>query len=216
MKKLFLLLFAFVAFSITVQAGDVTEQEALLKAQQFMKGKTFKQKTLRRAPQRNATKKNAPYYVFNAEGNDGFVIVSGDDRTEPILGYSDKGSLDMDNLPPNLKGWLEEYEKQIKAIEGSTNTVRRAPLRTTSSTPKVPIEPLITTQWGQGSPYNNLCPEIDGEHCVTGCIATAMAQVMYYHKWPQNACAAIPEYTTGKRQIEMPALPPTPTKMFLV
>ena len=184
MKRLFLLLFAFVAVSITVHAGDVTEQEALLKAQQFLKGKTFKQKNLRRAPQRNATKKNAPYYVFNAEGNDGFVIVSGDDRTEAILGYADKGNLDMDNLPDNLKAWLSTYESDLQSIAGKE--ISQAPKRLLNHNA---IAPLLSSQWGQGAPYNALCPEYNNERCVTGCTPTALAQLMYFHKWPESVNA---------------------------
>ena len=213
MKRLFLLLFAFVAVSITVQAGDVTEQEALLKAQQFLKGKTFKQKNLRRAPQRNATKKNAPYYVFNAEGNDGFVIVSGDDRTEAILGYADKGNLDMDNLPDNLREWLNSYEEAIMSISGQD--IQKVPHRALNN---AAIAPMLSCHWGQDSPYNLQCPEYSGDLSVTGCVATAMAQVMYYHQWPEVTTVEIPSYTSDytannvRYKSTLPALPVTTFK----
>ncbi len=212
MKKLLILFFT-LAFTSVTYAEKVTEQQALQKAQQFFKDKGIVSANPRRAKkveqQSDATQED--FYVFNAENNGGFVIISGDDRTEEILGYADSGSLDMDNLPSNLKGWLEGYSKQIDVIRqenySGQTTARRAP-----STPRAAIEPLIITKWGQDGPYNLMCPEIDGKHCVTGCVATAMAQVMYYHKWPQNACAAIPAYTAGTRQIQMAALPPTTFK----
>ena len=212
MKKLLILFFT-LAFTSVTYAEKVTEQQALQKAQQFFKDKGIVSANPRRAKkveqQSDATQED--FYVFNAENNGGFVIISGDDRTEEILGYADSGSLDMDNLPPNLKGWLEGYSKQIDVIRqenySGQTTARRAP-----STPRAAIEPLIITKWGQDGPYNLMCPEIDGQRCITGCVATAMAQVMYYHKWPQETCAAIPAYTTGTRQIQMAALPPTAFK----
>ena len=213
MKKLLILLLTLVFTSATF-AEKVTEQQALQKAQKFFKDKRIESKNLSRGSKTeldpNATRED--FYVFNAENKGGFVIISGDDRTPEILGYADSGNLDMDNLPLNLKGWLDEYSKQIKALEDVGDTGSNALSRAPSIAQKTPIEPLITTKWGQGSPYNHQCPEIDGKHCVTGCVATAMAQVMYYHKWPQEACAALPQYTTATRQIEMPALPSTTFK----
>ena len=84
MKKLTLLLIG-LFISLGSFAGDVTEAEALQKAQQFMQGKQFKHKNLRRAPSKNVESK--AYYVFNVENNGGFVIVAGDDRMTEILGY---------------------------------------------------------------------------------------------------------------------------------
>lgn len=224
MKKLLILLLT-LTFTSATFAEKVTKQQALEKAQFFFKNKRLESttKNLARGTETNnmsdATQED--YYVFNAENNGGFVIISGDDRTPEVLGYADNGRIDMENLPPNLKEWLDEYSKQMKTLETVENTGTRARIRALSSTPKMAIEPLITTKWGQGNPYNNQCPEIDGKHCVTGCVATAMAQIMYYHKWPQDACAAIPQYTSNTiqpcgviytSQIEMPALPPTKFK----
>lgn len=203
MKRLFLLLFAIIAVSITVQAGDVTEQEALQKAQQFMKGKTFKQKNLCRAPHSNVTTQSVPYYVFNAEGNDGFVIVSGDDRTEAILGYADKGHLALDNLPDNLKTWLGIYEQAIKSIEGNqeVKVARRTAINHDA------IAPLLSSQWGQAAPYNAQSPLYNEQPCPTGCVATAFAQLMYYHKWPESV-GAIAGFASGWVGI-LPDLPAT-------
>ena len=180
MKKLTLLFISLFAF-LTMSAGEVTEAEALQKAKKFMQGKQFKQKNLRRAP---AFDKNKSFYVFNAEGQNGFVIVSGDDRTIPILGYADQGSLNLDKLPKNAKVWLEGYAKQIEALGGASITT--TPRRVIGT----PVKPLLTSHWDQGRPYNNLCPIGWSENCPTGCVATAMAQVMYYHKWPQGEVAS--------------------------
>lgn len=212
MKKYLLLLFTLV-FAMTSYADKVTEQQALQKAQRFFKDKQIVSKSLTRSMTRgDQSASQEDFYVFNAEKNGGFVIISGDDRTPEVLGYADSGSLDLNNLPPNLKGWLEEYSKQIKALDHSGITQKIKTSKAVTRTTKTPVEPLITTKWGQYSPYNLQCPEIDGKHCVTGCVATAMAQIMNYHKWPQEACAAIPAYTTATRQIQMEALPPTTFK----
>ena len=184
MKKVTLFFISIFSF-LAIFAGEVTEAEALQKARQFMQGKQFTQRHLHRAP---AFDKNKSFYVFNADGQNGFVIVSGDDRAIPILGYAEQGSLDMDKLPTNVKAWLEDYARQIKAL--SDASIAAAPHRILGA----PVKPLLTSKWGQTAPYNNMCP-MDGDyHSVTGCVATAMAQVMYYYKYPQSEVAAMPNY----------------------
>ena len=131
------------------------------------------------------------YYVFNS-GDDAFVIVSGDDRVPGILGYGN-GSLDMDRLPCNMQWWLDQYKKQMDwLIEHPQAKVGSATHR--SPADGLTIEPLLTCKWSQLKPYYNQCPEdpVDGL-CVTGCVATAMAQVMYYWKYPE-ALPAVPGY----------------------
>lgn len=195
----------FISFLVSLIsfAGEVTEQEALQKAQQFMKGKHFTQKNLRRA----AAIGGKSFYVFNADQDGGFVIVSADDRTEAILGYADQGALDANQLPENAKKWLEGYELQIRALGNSPhkyNSQRRVI--------GDPVAPLITAHWGQDAPYNNMCP-LDGENkSVTGCVATAMAQVMYYHKWPTAKVGPFPAYTTSTKGIEVEEIPETTFK----
>ena len=195
----------FISFLVSLIsfAGEVTEQEALQKAQQFMKGKHFTQKNLRRA----AAIGGKSFYVFNADQDGGFVIVSADDRTEAILGYADQGALDANQLPENAKKWLEGYELQIRALGNSPhkyNSQRRVI--------GDPVAPLITAHWGQGAPYNNMCP-LDGENkSVTGCVATAMAQVMYYHKWPTAKVGPFPAYTTSTKGIEVEEISETTFK----
>ena len=179
MKKLTFIIIS-LCISLISFAGEVTEQEALQKAQKFMQGRSFKQRNLRRA----SAFQDKSFYVFNAEGHNGFVIVSGDDRTIPILGYADQGSLDLEKLPKNAKVWLDGYAKQIQALGDASITT--SPRRVIGT----PVKPLLTCHWDQGRPYNNLCPLGWSENCPTGCVATAMAQVMYYHKWPQGDVAS--------------------------
>ena len=206
MKRLLVAFFT-VLVSIAILAGNVTEQQALTIARQFMQGKSFQQKQVRRA----AAVGDNQFYVFNAEGQNGFVIVSADDRTIPVLGYADKGSLEMNKLPVNARRWLEGYAEEIKAL-GEDVQANTHPRRVIGA----PVAPLLTCHWDQGAPYNLQCP-IDGEYnSVTGCVATAMAQVMYYHKWPQSATTAIPAYTTSTKKLNLSELPATTFKWNLM
>ena len=125
------------------------------------------------------------FYVFNQSHNQGFIIISADDRVKPILGYADKGSFDSGTLPDGLKDIFKSYEKQISyAIKNNIVPSRGF---TRSSDEWADIEPLIQTQWNQHEPYNNLCPidPDDGYRCVTGCVAVAKAQLLYYHQPPK-------------------------------
>ena len=183
-----ILAFCFMAVGL---AAPISKQQALNSAKTFMqkRGQTMAIGDMRmayRAPLKKGADNNA-FYVFNAENGNGFVIVSGDDRTVPILGYADRGSFDAENMPANMKAWLEGYEEQIRQLDKMGATVTsaspaKAP-RKVIEVSKKPIPPLLTCTWNQDDPYNLKCPTfVTGTQCVTGCVATAMAQVMYYHR----------------------------------
>ena len=196
----------------TAWAGQVTEDQARQQAQNFL---TNLRPTsgARRAPgimpPFTSTRQVSGLYVFNVSGG-GFVIVSNDDRTVPVLGYSDTGSIDPDDMPDNMRAWLQGYADEIawvrqhnipQAAEVKTNASRLAGAHSTAA-----IQPLLTTKWNQYAPYNNLCPIIgdgEGKRCATGCVATAMAQVMNYHQWPKKATKAIPGYIVPKYSIDL-------------
>lgn len=125
------------------------------------------------------------YYVFAPDGKagSGYVIASADDRLRPVLGVADSGEFVEAELPTQLRWWLSEYEAEIDRFLKSTTAVAAE----TDGTGKTlheyyaewePIAPLVQTRWNQDSPYNNLCPAYNGEKCATGCVATAMAQVI--------------------------------------
>ena len=145
---------------------------------------------------RSSTEK-AYYYVFNIGDNNGFIIVSGDDRAKDILGYSHHGIFNSDSLPPNFSTWLNLYQKEIKVLMNQpeelsyTSSVSLSPTENTTTNKTIyatSVAPLLGgIKWDQGTPYNELCPTIStksSERTVTGCVATAMAQVMRYHQWP--------------------------------
>lgn len=139
-----------------------------------------------------------PYYVFNSEGGDGFVIVSGDTRARKILGYSDKGTFSKEHMPPQLEWLLSEYEKSIDSIPVNAPTPRQNITRSGEQ------NYLLTTQWGQGEPYNAKCPFVDGGRAVTGCVATAMAQIINYENKTSHV-AEIPEYWCATYMPTLPA-----------
>lgn len=128
----------------------------------------------------NTVDQATDFYVFNREGGNGFVIVAGDDAGTPVLAYSDHGNMDMDNLPCNVQYWLEQYQQQELQLRQHPELARQQ-LHLANS-----VAPLMTTKWNQTKPYNNLCPTHSGKSTYTGCSATALAQIMKYHNWPER------------------------------
>ncbi|MDE6741791.1 MAG: C10 family peptidase [Muribaculaceae bacterium] len=127
---------------------------------------------------------NPMLYVFN-RGNQGFVIASADDEMPALLGYSDCGAFDFADASPELKWWLGQYAGEAafyleKGVATSVSAMSKTPARAD----RVAIPELLTSRWNQGEPYNLDCPVYGNERSVTGCIATAMAQVIRYHGYP--------------------------------
>ena len=126
---------------------------------------------------------NTYFYVFNDTNQKRFVIVSADDATKSILAYSDESEFVSDNIPDNLKYWLDIYKSEIKYAKISG--LKAPSINTIENEANPTVAPLLGgLKWNQGSPYNLLCPPATGEKALTGCVATAMAQIMWYHKWP--------------------------------
>lgn len=186
-------------------AGPVTKQQAQEMAAQFLAGKSITHRASSASQMHVKVVMNAvdeagqPYlYAVQPDNQRGFVIVSGSDLTSSIIGYSDEGTFDLQDMPENLRSWLQSYIDQIKWMEknhinAATNTVRRA------TAVKSSVSPLLSTLWDQNAPYNNMTPLYDGvNHAATGCVATAMAQVMNYHKWPAATTTAMEGYTSSK------------------
>ena len=199
MKRTIALFYALLTVAM-VLANPIDKQQARRLAAQFAesRGAQLKGEPLR-APGRTTATEQQPLYVFNTDGNQGFVIVSGDDRAETILGYTEQGQYDEDALPENFRWWLEMTAKEIEALSLQGDVQREAPARKVKT--HRAITPLLVTEWNQGSAteegyiYNTLCPTINGKHCITGCVATAGAQIMYYYQWPKKATSVVPGYT---------------------
>ena len=146
-------------------------------------------------------------YLFKTT-SEGFVLVSGDDRANPILGYSSTSSVDENNLPVNLLKWVEEYKKQIRYIQNNPemkstqSSSAWESLENGQSLAKASpeaVSPLMTTTWNQAPYYNDLCPQEYwfSDKAVTGCVATAMAQVMKYHNYPEQGSGIHTYYHTN-------------------
>lgn len=190
MKKTTLGLLTVLLGWYSVSARQITPDEALSVASEFMSSSELNSanatnSVLRpmKAPGVAADAGVSPYYIFNRGENEGFVIISGDDRAPKILGYSDKGSFDADNLPPQLKDLMERWTKQIEGMFGVDMHPSWSGNVSTRAEDGVLLE---TANWGQGFPYNAECPIVEGANCMTGCVATAMAIVMKYHNWPET------------------------------
>jgi hypothetical protein len=126
------------------------------------------------------------YYVFDRSQGRGFVIVSSDDRAKEVLGYSDAGSFDAGRLPGNLKYWLSMYERELGKLAVTPGAdMKIQPPATRAPAFEASVAPLLKSKWDQYDPYNIMTPAYsDNALSATGCVATAMAQIMNYHQWP--------------------------------
>lgn len=191
--------------AIGVSARHITEQQALSRALQYLSDNTpsrTRSQTLDYIQFKPAMLEAVGVYAFNRDGG-GYVIASADSRALPVLGYSEKGNIDWEQMPDNMRWWITSYDNALKTLDDTKDFVDgiyqlgwQKP-----RAPKAAVEPLIKTTWYQTEPYWNDCPLYDGakpdfqgKRCVTGCVATAMAQVMNYYKWPKGVCVEIPAY----------------------
>ena len=152
------------------------------------------------------------YYVFpNGEGK-GFTVVSGDDRLPEVVGYSDKGTYDEENLPSNYVGFMKAYEEMVGQLDNGDSrasaSIAEAKALRSSGYQQPTIAPLLgNIQWNQMTPYNNMCPKYNGTNrSVTGCVATAMAQVMMYYQYPKTLQANIPAYVSRTKNLSIPQI----------
>ena len=191
MKK-FLLLIITLAFATQLQAEQIGVTEAQNIAYKFArKSGRLKATTgtdVKLVYTENADNGSNSFYVFNTAGN-GFVIVSGESNTEEVLGYSDGGAFDPANIPPAMLDLFDQYKSEINYA--ATLDIDANPASSVVPSRKA-IAPLCATKWNQGAPFNNMCPMYDAsQRCVTGCTATAMAQVMKYHNHPAKGTGSM-------------------------
>lgn len=214
-KHIFKLLFISicVAASLQVEAGNIDVATARQTAKNFinkqvaagfMKANRAGGLTLAFAETSSKVTDANDYYAFNVNGG-GWVIIAGEDRATPVLGYNDQGRLDFNCLPSNFKALLNSYKREIEFLQTYTaDDLVPANIPPFSNG----VGPLITTTWGQEMPYYLQCPMYNNEYCVVGCVATAMAQVMYYWQYPQE-CGSLSSYYCYDIGATLPALPAT-------
>ena len=131
------------------------------------------------------------FYVYNDEANGGYVVVSGDERQVEVLGYSNDGTFDPEDIPCGLRVMLEQYSQEYEWLQEHGNSYEDTeaydmPEKVFSRGTRTAIGPLMRTMWGQSPYYNNECPTdpTTNQKCITGCVATAMAQIMAYYCYP--------------------------------
>ena len=204
-NRLIGLLMLFLGIGLLAQAAPITQDQARKEASSFLLNKQISNRSLKPVALSNSMLKagnQAAFYIFNVGNNQGFVIVSGDDRINPILGYSDEGYFDEAKAPENMKNLLNEYAQQISLLDEVSHIKGTKDETKNVVDTRNSIAPLITTKWDQARPYWNMCPQVqneDGEYepSYTGCVATAMSQIMKYYNYPAQTTQVSPSYQYG-------------------
>lgn len=210
MRKIsFGILVTIAAFLNVVSATTVTESQARAIAGRFFNVDM---------PQRPAALKGkgaaAAYYVFNNPEQPGWVIVAGDDRARTILAYGDEGYFDDTEVPECVQDWLNDYAEQLAHLDIAQNlSPLISPLSTISAGNKMRVAPLLSCNWAQGLPFNQQCPTYTTSsgatsYCPAGCVAIAMAQILYYYK-SGTPTAVLPAYTSSTLDNYLEELPAT-------
>ena len=203
MKRFYISLLAVIFAAIQVIAAPVDPEKALEIANDFWASKVSElsrlvpaNRALKAPSLGGQSKEQQAFYVFTGTDNNGFVIVAGDDRLAPIVGYSTNAV--SGEMPPALIAWLNEYSEYVNEIRTGKAKPKLHKARVAASH----IEPMLLTAWDQIEPYNNLCPLLNNERTYTGCGNTAAAQVMRFHKWPASPIADVEWHNniTGKKE----------------
>ncbi len=184
---------------MSASAERITLSQAKAIAASFVKTATTPNLVKRKAAAATTSDDEAqPIYVFSRGEGQGFVIVSGDDALPTVIGYTESGDFDEDNLPPALEDMIEYYSSAAEALQTSGIATASSPRKATGTKD---IATLMTSHWHQSWPYNNLCPYITGttNRAATGCVATATSQIIYY--WRKDLADRTkydtPTYTYG-------------------
>lgn len=166
----------------TADATYLSPQQALERIQSAPTGKRIVGSDQYKLTYTGKSGEGTALYVFN-KGDNGFVVASADDRMPAVLGYSDNGAFDIEKASPELKWWLSQYVDEAASYLKNAGELTEPRVKVRRET-RPEIETMVKTTWDQGAPYNEDCPEDQGGRCVTGCVATALAQVLNYHRYP--------------------------------
>lgn len=187
--------FLFAAMALAASAEILTPAQALQRASgQFRVASLSDAVTATPAMTVNASDRLPALYVFGSpESTNGFAILSADDIAVPVLGYADRGGFSASEIPDNMQAWLNFYAEEIAAARDSDISAGDNGRIRMTRPMRAPIEPICKTTWNQDAPYNNLCPKEGSTSCFTGCVATAMAQVLKTFEYPTQCTGG--EYT---------------------
>ena len=198
MKKTLLFIAVFALTIGNIFANPVDAQRAQQIGQSFLSTAKGAQKLDIQLVHTSATRGDVDYYVFNVSGDNGFVVVAGDDRVKPILAYSTTGRFNPNDIADGFEFTLNSFCEEIQYVRDNNLAVTpdiKAEWTSVASTGKINqdratravVGPLCQTIWNQNYPWNSQCPEDaegSGGHVYAGCVATAMAQVMKFYDWP--------------------------------
>ncbi len=167
------------ACAMFANANPITKQQASDIASKYIKNP----KLLSNTPQTRSSKStNQPaYYIFTGSADNKFVIISGESTLNEVVAYGNGQLKDSNNDTSYFKQFLKDYERVVSAVRANP-----AKAAQTSSLVKRKVGPLLTCKWSQYYPFNKYTLVVDGQTTPTGCVATATAQMMFYHKWPKN------------------------------
>lgn len=190
MRKIYLTLVCIALCGLTF-AQPVTLQEATAAAQRFLESQG---KTLVRCAKTIGDAGSPSLYIFNAEN--GFVVIAGDKSAYPVLSFSDHQIYSDADVVPPFEMWINHYANQIDQIRKQHIVQPQFASQWEAILSGAPafragdeVEPLLLSQWDQGEFYNYYCPrDLAGPNgrVVTGCVATAMAQLLYYFRFPET------------------------------
>ncbi|MBO4427040.1 MAG: C10 family peptidase [Bacteroidales bacterium] len=209
MKRIIALL-AILLIALQASATPVSESAAKSLAEKFLqspsaaklahKGLVPSQTVgVKRLALKASAASNPAYYVFNFDGG-GWVIVSGEDSVEPVIGYSTTGKFSLEGAPSNIRWWMEGRASEIGAIRSGIASPKAA-VRKSWKNPRTGkndnnyVVKYNTAQWNQEEPYNDECPEVGGKTAVSGCVATAGAIVARHFCWPDAGVGTTEAYS---------------------
>lgn len=182
MKKLLFLAASIAAVSIGAFASPITQEQALERAFSQKSGIMKSRTSLKFSRALIAHDNVIGGYLFTNENGKGFTILSADDNLPVVLGYSSNANVDADNLPPAMQWWISQFAVKAEVLEKTCSVEAKV----YAPQDMKEIQPLLKTKWNQDAPYNNDCPIVGGYVAPTGCVATSMAQVMNYFKYPEK------------------------------
>lgn len=190
-----LLSLLFVALSLHAWAEQIPESTARQIARQVLSGFSPLRSSVSpvlayQAPNSLRAGSGADYFIYTPDQGSGFVIVSGDDRAYPVLGYSPSAPFSAEHMPAAMSAWLENYQNELAhaTVSEAPESVARqwnAFLKGTSQLGTGRV--LSTALWEQANPFNRMTPAIEGQPTLVGCVAVAMGIIMQYHQYPQKA-----------------------------
>ena len=220
-KRTALLAVGLTLFQVLAWAGPRSFQQAqaIAERQAALQGIIMDQQQVSKARKQyllngsSSSETATSYYVFDNGADKGFTIVSGDDELPEIVGYSAHGNSENLMKTEGCAAFLKAYQKFVAAFTQGDAKARKIlaeqrALKADGRYQQPKIDPLLgDIAWNQETPYNKMCPKYKGsELSVTGCVATAMAQVMMYYKYPNELQATIPAYTTATNKLKVNAI----------